>query len=424
MGFVTNAIQSVAQAFTPQNNTQAGGLSGTGSYTQQNFLDAIQQAQNQYNTASTGQNALATTLQGQVNGQGPNLANAQLEQGTNANIQKAASLIASQKGISPALAAREAATGAAASNQAAAGQAQQGVMQQTLNAEQGLGSLYGQEANESTNQQGTLQNANAQQNAQLVNQNLGVQGINAGVAAQNTQNNVNTMNGIVGSAGKAATMMATGGEVHPFHAYLMKKYAVGGGVDPVTGGITGVNSSPYPWMNNTGSKDPNLFGVPGPSAPSNPTAGATNAVSDASGVSGGAMSAGGAGDIASELGPLAMVAAHGGRVPALVSPGEIYLNRHAVRAVNNGADPTIVGERIPGHAKVQGNSYENDTVPKELEEGGEVIPRSNSGSSEKAMAFVEELKKKDNKKGYGSVLEAKRHFEEGMKHLAAMKGAS
>ncbi len=68
--------------------------------------------------------------------------------------------------------------------------------------------------------------------------------------------------------------------------------------------------------------------------------------------------------------------AEGGKVPAMVSPGEQYLPPQDVKKVEQGADPLSVGERIPGKAKVKGNSYANDTVPKTLESGGIVLPKS------------------------------------------------
>lgn len=70
------------------------------------------------------------------------------------------------------------------------------------------------------------------------------------------------------------------------------------------------------------------------------------------------------------------MAAKGGRVPALVSPGEVYLDKKAVNEVAKGKDPIKAGEKIPGKAKVKGNSYANDTVPKTLESGGIVLPKS------------------------------------------------
>lgn len=71
--------------------------------------------------------------------------------------------------------------------------------------------------------------------------------------------------------------------------------------------------------------------------------------------------------------------AKGGKVPALVSPGERYLPPKEVKKVVEGEkSPMEAGEKIPGKPKVGGakNSYANDTVPKTLDEGGVVLPRS------------------------------------------------
>lgn len=86
---------------------------------------------------------------------------------------------------------------------------------------------------------------------------------------------------------------------------------------------------------------------------------------------------------------MGMMAAHGGRVPALVSPGERYLPPKAVKEVASGKkSPMKAGEKIPGKPKVAGakNSYANDTVPKTLKEGGIVLPRSVTQSKDPAAA--------------------------------------
>jgi hypothetical protein len=112
------------------------------------------------------------------------------------------------------------------------------------------------------------------------------------------------------------------------------------------------------------------------------------------------------GDIMGLL-PLAAALAKGGRVgdpvPAMVSPGEKYLNPRDVQKVKSGANPMEVGEKIPGKPKVGGakNSYANDTVPKTLEEGGIVLPRSVTQSKHPHWAahkFVSEIMKNKNKK--------------------------
>lgn len=65
----------------------------------------------------------------------------------------------------------------------------------------------------------------------------------------------------------------------------------------------------------------------------------------------------------------------GGRVPALLSPGEQYLPPKDVKKViREGKNPLDLGERIPGKPKYPGNDYRNDTEKKTLKEGGMVIP--------------------------------------------------
>lgn len=69
--------------------------------------------------------------------------------------------------------------------------------------------------------------------------------------------------------------------------------------------------------------------------------------------------------------------AEGGVVPAMVSPGERYLPPKEVEKVEEGKKPAVkAGEKIPDKAKVPGDSYSNDTVKKNLTEGGIVIPKS------------------------------------------------
>lgn len=77
------------------------------------------------------------------------------------------------------------------------------------------------------------------------------------------------------------------------------------------------------------------------------------------------------------LNPAALMAlAKGGYVPAMVSPGERYLPPSEVEAVAKGKDPLKAGEKIPGKAKTKGDNYANDVVPKTLEAGGIVLPKS------------------------------------------------
>lgn len=95
-----------------------------------------------------------------------------------------------------------------------------------------------------------------------------------------------------------------------------------------------------------------------------------------------------------DIAPLLLAAAKGGRVPALLSPGERYLKPDQAKKVAEGkASPMKEGKKVPGKPKVAGakNSYKNDTVKANLQEGGIVIPRSitmGKDAPEKAAAFV------------------------------------
>src|ERR1700679_1614322 len=148
----------IANALGVQNGYQAP--SGAGPYSQ-----VQQQNDNNYlNTTEGQQSTLAQQLLAQSQGQGPNVANLQLQQATNQNIQQGAGQIASQRGMNPALAARIVAQNTAAANQNAAGQS--GVLraQQQLAAQQGLANVYGQQAGEANENFGTITGANTSAN--------------------------------------------------------------------------------------------------------------------------------------------------------------------------------------------------------------------------------------------------------------------
>lgn len=124
--------------------------------------------------------------------------------------------------------------------------------------------------------------------------------------------------------------------------------------------------------------------------------------------SGATAVAGGVGDAVGAVGagaadaaPLALAAAEGGRVPALVSPGEQYLPPKDVKQVlKTGKSPLATGERIKGKPKYPGNDYRNDTVPKTLEAGGVVIPNKimqGPNPHWEAMKFVHQTMAKKGK---------------------------
>lgn len=90
----------------------------------------------------------------------------------------------------------------------------------------------------------------------------------------------------------------------------------------------------------------------------------------------------------------------GGKVDAMVSPGEGYVKPEEAKKVASGKkDIDSVMEEIPGKAKVKGDSQKNDTVSKKLDAGGVVIPRSVMDKGEKAAVdFLKESLRKGSKK--------------------------
>ena len=110
---------------------------------------------------------------------------------------------------------------------------------------------------------------------------------------------------------------------------------------------------------------------------------------------------------ASDLGPRShlgkLCLANGGKVPALLSPGEKYLSPQDLAKVKDGKNPMDAGKTVPGKAKVGGdkNDYANDTVKASLDEGGVVLPRSvTQGSNPRgdAAKFVASIESKKGKK--------------------------
>ena len=85
--------------------------------------------------------------------------------------------------------------------------------------------------------------------------------------------------------------------------------------------------------------------------------------------------------------------AKGGRVKALLSPGEKVIPPSKVKAVANGGKLSQNSKDVPGKPRVGGavNSYANEVVEAEPEVGSIVIPRSITMSKNverKAADFV------------------------------------
>jgi len=328
---------------------------------QQAFLTALA-GQNGIQNQSNVYNQLA----GVASGTGANPAKAMLQQATNENIANQAAMQASQRGASanPALIARLAAQQGAGIQQNAAGQAATMQANQQLGALGQMGGIAGQEVQ---NQAGNIQayNSNllgsiAAQNQANVNMQSNINNANAGIANTVAGKQMDFGSGAVQGLG-AGLMMADGGEI--------SKYPDGGIVAaPVVSdpSLAQPQSSFAKFLSNWGNPD---------------SESASSKKSDNPEQQGGYSFGKGAATALSAL------FANGGKVPAMVSPGERYLRPQAAQEVAKGqANPKAVSEKIPGKAKVKGDSYANDTVKKTLDAGGVVVPRSKAESDAKTIA--------------------------------------
>jgi len=320
------------------------------------YSTADQQAALQQQNALYGQQSqLAQALLAQSQGKGPNPALEQLKQTTQQNGQNAAGLVASQRGLNPGMAARIGSENLINANQQAGGQAATLSAEQQLAAENNLAGVYQNQATENSNQQGIENQAN-----------LGAAGINAQVDQQNA-NAVNKTNGsLLNSAGSAAQSVGSfigglfnkGGEI-PEHfkamakVYHPEKFADGG----------------------VASYSVNVPTLQGPTPDQAPAKSAS---------------------------PLAPTA-EGAPDATGSSVAEVATMKK--------------GGKVPGKAKVKGDSPKNDVVPTMLSPGEDVIPRSITqapNAPEKAAEFIKHLQAKDGKKseesddsGYGKVAKAK-----------------
>lgn len=368
------------------------------------------QSQQQLLTALQGQNGIGNQsqvynqLQGIAGGTGPNPALAQLNQTTGQNVANQAALMAGQRGASSnvGLMARQAGQTGGNLQQQAVGQGATLQAQQQLNAINAAGGIAGQQVNNQVGQ--TNANTNAQEqyqqnllnatgaynNAQVGNQ-TNLNNVNAGVQAANYANKMAIVGGIAKGAGSAAAM-ASGGMVHqyadggatsqapvqssgPQSKFGKALKGMGDNMQPLTPPGENVSATGSAALN-SGIAD--LTSSLGKRIKTNMKApsGAEDVAGPSMPMSQGSTMAGGPADLGGMSSSLPM-AAKGGMVPALLSPGEQYLEPKEAEQVAKGkASPAQVGKIVPGKPKHKGNNYDNDVVPAKLEEGGIVIPNS------------------------------------------------
>lgn len=180
-------------------------LGGNNDYGVANPYDpnALNSALTNNNQVFGQQQSLAKALLARSQGQGPNPALDQLKQTTQQNIQGAAGMAASARGLDPAYAAKIATEAGANANQNANAEAATLGAQQEVSAEGELQNLYGTMGSQQLQQQGVINSAD-----------LGAAGINANVAQNNANNAQKTGSGVLnGAASAAASFLAKGGRI-------------------------------------------------------------------------------------------------------------------------------------------------------------------------------------------------------------------
>lgn len=310
------------------------------------------------------QNDVYGQLQGVASGQGPNPAQAMLSQATGANVANQAALAAGQRGAGAnvGLIARQAAQTGANLQQQAAGQGATMQAQQSLNAIGQAGGMASGMANNQIGQTNANQAAHQAEQSALLNANAAHNTNQTSMANTTMAGQQGMIGGIMNGAG-AAFGLAEGGEVPSaytpqsmFGQGLATQSAPMAAAD-VNGNKSGAEALQKGVSGGMGGKKKDPMAAANGNLPA-----ATNTFNS------------------SMAGPAMMMPAalsSGGKVPAMVSPGERVLNPSEAQAVARGkVNPMKVGGQVPGQAKVKGDSYQNDTIPAKLPAGGVVIPRS------------------------------------------------
>lgn len=365
-----------AQGTNPDQLNSAYGQTQQGIQQQQSFLNSLASQngiQNQSNVFAQ-QQGLANQLQGVADGTGPNPALAQLENTTGQNVAQQAALMAGQRGASAntGLLARQIGQQGAniqqqAVGQGAALQAQQqfaglSALQQQQQMLQGLATQQvGQQQNALTGYNQAAQGQQQNLYALQANQNSA----NAGVAQQNAKTQGQATGGLLNGLASAPMAFADGGAV---------AYAPPPAIAPspdAPDSATGPKSSFAKIMQgfgkgfedssiDSGQKNWNQFGKNVGSLAGKGVSGIGSLFEPSMEVL----------PAAEALGP-ALLAARGGAI--------------------SGESIGQAGKKVPGKAKVAGNSLKNDVIDAKLSPGEIVIPRSHANDPDKAAAFARQV---------------------------------
>jgi hypothetical protein len=281
-------------------------------------------------------------------GAGPNPAQQQFAANTGTNVANQAALAAGQRGAAQnvGLMERNVAQQGAATQQQAAGQAATLQAQQQLTAEQ----------NAAAQQQAIAQGITANTAAQN-------QLLSTGVTGTNAQNTAINTSYLTPEQINAQTAQANAGTTSKM---------IGG----LTGGLGSASSSITSSLAEGGEVKRPMTTQRGP-------------ITDFSGL------------FPSAQGMPTTTMAKGGKVPAMVSPGEVILSKKEMqspKAPQIAAEKAKKGHKVAGKPKVAGDSLKNDTKPTMLEEGGAVVKRTAAQDPSKAAQFVQQIKAKQGMK--------------------------
>lgn len=178
-----------------------------------NYRNNLESALDSGLNSGKGQSDLAAALQQQSLTGGPQAQIAQnmLRQQTDQNIAQNSGMLASQKGINPALAARMAGQNAGTMNQQAAGQTENLKLASMLGAQNQLGNVLAQQRQGDNAYLNSLLSGISAQNQAINQGSLGAQNINANIELQNLKGRQGMFGGLMNGIGGMMTQGGAGG---------------------------------------------------------------------------------------------------------------------------------------------------------------------------------------------------------------------
>lgn len=219
-----------AQAAQNQNGQNATTMN------QYDYGSGIQQGQDRQSGTYGAQNDLLNTYKNMIAGNGPSVANTQLQQSLAQNQANQAGAVASARGINPFLQSRMILNNGANLSQQAAGQAALNRVQEQLGAMSGASNLLGQQQTGNLGLYTAANSANQSQNALALQNQQGQQNLAQKTAAENAQNKIDVAK--ANASGNAQTTAAT--------EAMVGNAASGAGGSMLAGGLAAAHGAVVP----------------------------------------------------------------------------------------------------------------------------------------------------------------------------------